>query len=201
MNTFCVYRHIFPNGKSYIGISKDAEKRWRNGKGYETQQKMQRAIVKYGWDNVQHIILADRLTKELAMQLEQHYIAEYDSIKNGYNATVGGDNIRTTYLDPYVLEMIRSHIRFFPNIGGIASIAYGDRLQKDAAGFWNEAARAITKKHRLYSASDEIDVSEFWYYIGQYLDLYCLMQSGVDVSDWHEKPIEQAKYDIFIGKG
>jgi hypothetical protein len=201
MNTFCVYRHVFPNGKSYIGISKDAEKRWRNGKGYETQQKMQRAIVKYGWDNVQHIILADRLTKELAMQLEQHYIAEYDSIKNGYNATIGGDNIKTAYLDPYVLGMIRGHIRFFPNVDGAASIANGDRLEKEAAAFWNEAAKAVTRKHRLYSATDERDVCEFWYYIGQYLDLYCMMQSGIDVSDWREKPIEQAIYDILIGKG
>ena len=46
---YCVYEHIFPNGKKYIGISCDAEKRWRNGKGYETQPKIARAINKYGW--------------------------------------------------------------------------------------------------------------------------------------------------------
>ena len=196
MNTFCVYRHVFPNGKSYIGISKDAEKRWRNGKGYETQQKMQRAIVKYGWDNVQHIILADRLTKELAMQLEKHYIAEYDSIKNGYNATIGGDNIKTAYLDSYILRMICGHQRFFPEIYGVVSIVYDDRFEKEAAGFWNEAAKAVIRKHRLYSATDEN-----WYYIGQYCKLWCLMQSGADVSGWKEKPVEQARYEIFIGKG
>ena len=201
MNTFCVYRHIFPNGKSYIGISKDAEKRWRNGKGYETQQKMQRAIVKYGWDNVQHIILADRLTKELAMQLEQHYIAEYDSIKNGYNATIGGDNIKTAYLDPYVLRMIRSAMRYFPEVEGLYIIANGDRFDKEASGFWNEAARAVMMKHRKYSTTDEMDVGEFWYYIGQYFDLYCKMESGIDVSSWCEIPIQDAIYGYYHVKG
>ena len=37
---YSVYCHTFPNGKRYVGISSDCEKRWRNGKGYETQQKM-----------------------------------------------------------------------------------------------------------------------------------------------------------------
>lgn len=53
-NSYCVYCHTFPNGKRYVGISSDCEKRWRNGKGYETQPKMNRAIQKYGWENIKH---------------------------------------------------------------------------------------------------------------------------------------------------
>lgn len=30
---FCVYKHVFPNGKLYFGItSKAPNKRWQNGK-------------------------------------------------------------------------------------------------------------------------------------------------------------------------
>ena len=66
---YSVYCHTFPNGKRYIGISSDCEKRWRNGKGYETQPKMDRAIKKYGWDNFQHIIVYENLTKEDTIDL------------------------------------------------------------------------------------------------------------------------------------
>ena len=62
---FCVYRHIFPNGKSYIGItSKKPNQRWENGKGYSKtgQNAIYNAIKKYGWDNIKHEILFDNLT-------------------------------------------------------------------------------------------------------------------------------------------
>ena len=32
---YCVYKHIFPNNKVYIGVTcQKPEYRWRNGKGY-----------------------------------------------------------------------------------------------------------------------------------------------------------------------
>ena len=107
MNNYCVYEHIFPNGKRYIGISNNAEKRWRNGKGYKEQTKMAKAINHYGWDNIVHRIIVDGLSLEQAQRLEREFIDAYDSIENGYNVTIGGDSIRATYLNPHVMEMIR----------------------------------------------------------------------------------------------
>lgn len=52
MKEWCVYCHTFPNGKRYIGITCDAESRWRDGNGYKKQKKIWRAINKYGWENV-----------------------------------------------------------------------------------------------------------------------------------------------------
>lgn len=64
---YSVYMHIFPNGKRYVGItSQQISRRWREGKGYKSQEMFTRAINKYGWDNIQHIILYDKLTKEQA---------------------------------------------------------------------------------------------------------------------------------------
>ena len=61
-----VYKHKAPNEKIYIGItSQDPERRWQNGYGYATQQLFWRAIQKYGWENIQHEILEENLTKEV----------------------------------------------------------------------------------------------------------------------------------------
>ena len=79
---YSVYCHTFPNGKKYIGISSDYENRWRNGKGYETQPKMDRAIQKYGWENIKHDIVLSGLSKEQANELEKYLIAELNTIQN-----------------------------------------------------------------------------------------------------------------------
>lgn len=90
--TYVVYRHIFPNGKSYIGITcvKPYTRRWRAGSSYSKQPKVYRAIKKYGWENIIHELLYDDLSKDEANIIEQRMIAKYDSIKNGYNVSAGG---------------------------------------------------------------------------------------------------------------
>ena len=58
-NNYTVYMHIFPNNKVYIGITnKNVNSRWRkNGVGYTNCPRMNNAINKYGWENVEHKIL------------------------------------------------------------------------------------------------------------------------------------------------
>lgn len=96
---FCVYRHIFPNGKSYIGItSKKPNQRWENGKGYSKtgQNAIYNAIRKYGWENIKHEILFNNLTFEEARNKERELIVKYHTYiyykdSNGYNMTLGGE--------------------------------------------------------------------------------------------------------------
>lgn len=86
-----VYIHISPSNKYYIGItSQTAEQRWRKGKGYKTCVKFFKAIQKYGWENFEHIILFENLSREIANEIEKYLIAKYDTIDNGYNITEGG---------------------------------------------------------------------------------------------------------------
>ena len=57
MNDYIVYMHISPSNKKYIGITKqEPNRRWRNGQGYKGQV-FYNAIEKYGWKNIQHIIV------------------------------------------------------------------------------------------------------------------------------------------------
>ena len=89
---YVVYRHIFPNGKSYIGITcaKPYHRRWRGGTGYYLQPKIYNAILKYGWENIKHEVLFRHLRVDDANRIEQEMIAKYDSVENGYNVSIGG---------------------------------------------------------------------------------------------------------------
>lgn len=91
---YSLYAHIFPNGKKYIGVTKNSVKRrWQCGNGYKMQPKIYRAIMKYGWDNIEHKILATNLTKEEASILEQFFICCCRTTEPcfGYNDTFGGE--------------------------------------------------------------------------------------------------------------
>lgn len=93
---FSVYKHTFPNGKIYIGITKQTTKmRWRNGYSYKAQKLMWNAIQKYGWENIKHEIIADGLTQEEACQMEIDLIKQYDSTnrEKGYNISFGGEKV------------------------------------------------------------------------------------------------------------
>lgn len=98
---YCVYMHISPSNKAYIGITcQKPNERWGlNGSEYcrGTQRRFQKAIEKYGWNNFEHIIWADGLTEEEANHMEILLIAlfrtncrRYQDPEYGYNMTDGG---------------------------------------------------------------------------------------------------------------
>ena len=91
---FTVYMHITPSNKKYIGItSKDLSERFGSNGCLYRNQIFGRAIKKYGWNNIKHIVIAQNLTKEEAKKLEIELIAKYDTTnpKYGYNRSIGGD--------------------------------------------------------------------------------------------------------------
>ncbi len=83
---FYIYRHILPDGLSYIGKTENIKQRYRNGEGYRKCTKFYKAIKKYGWNNIQHEILATTEDEIEARKLEKDLIEKYDSINNGYNS-------------------------------------------------------------------------------------------------------------------
>ena len=95
-----VYVHINKiNGKRYVGITSKTriEHRWGlAGCGYKKNPRFYSAIVKYGWDNFDHIILAEKLTESEAKAMEMHLIEEWQTMdsKYGYNLTSGGDGTK-----------------------------------------------------------------------------------------------------------
>jgi group I intron endonuclease len=105
-NHYCVYMHISPSGKKYIGITKqNPQKRWQNGYGYLNkntdgtfkQPYMARAVLKYtNWnDDWKHLILMKDITETQAKEAEIMLIKEYKTCDTnyGYNITSGGDGM------------------------------------------------------------------------------------------------------------
>lgn len=91
---FIVYAHENKlNGKVYIGITsqENPENRWQHGKGYKGTY-FYNAINKYGWDNFDHKILFNGLSKKDACNMEIKLIKDLQANNRqyGYNIADGG---------------------------------------------------------------------------------------------------------------
>ena len=95
---YCIINKI--NGKMYIGKTNNFERRKREHLNYwhsDLCYKIRKAYKKYGIENFQvqslltfRAINSDVLNKVLNW-LEVYYINKYNSFKDGYNATIGGE--------------------------------------------------------------------------------------------------------------
>lgn len=174
-NSFTVYEHVFPDGKSYIGItSSGVDKRWENGKGYAGQRKMMAAIETFGWNNVQHRIIADGLDLGQACALERAFIKDRDSVKNGYNSYAGGQPPpHSNLLSPSVnrhLEQQNLH-SILKATDDLARLIRQTSNDPVASLFWNDADKAITDRFgRLSNGVD--DEIEWWKQMNAYCKIH-----------------------------
>ena len=94
MSTFIVYKHEL-NNKNYIGYTSlslyERLSKHELNSVYGIETHFYNAIRKYGIGNVKSSILCECENKEEATSKEKYYIEKYDSFKNGYNMTLGGD--------------------------------------------------------------------------------------------------------------
>lgn len=84
------------NHKVYIGQSINIAHRWKQHKycvihNKNNEYPLYRAIHKYGIDNFDFSVLQE-CSKEELNELEIYWIKYYDSYKNGYNQTEGGNS-------------------------------------------------------------------------------------------------------------
>jgi group I intron endonuclease len=90
---YCVYKHVSPSGKVYIGITCTSltTRCGKKGQRYKDNTYFKYAINKYGWDNFSHEILHEGLTESDAKDLEIKYIKHYKELNISYNISAGGD--------------------------------------------------------------------------------------------------------------
>ena len=73
-NNYSVYQHVTPDGLYYFGATSNIKRRWEgNGAKYK-KTSLQPYIEKYGWDNIQHIVLFKDQSKENALWIENFLI-------------------------------------------------------------------------------------------------------------------------------
>ncbi len=91
LNNYIVYKHISPNGKEYVGMTRNLKKRWEgNGCSYKKNSEFRNDIMKYGWDNFKHIIIKDGLSVDEASKLEDELIVDAMNRGVAYNISRGG---------------------------------------------------------------------------------------------------------------
>ena len=150
-NNYYVYMHVFPNDKIYVGItSKEPKKRWlKDGYGYRNQQLVYSAIKKYGWNNIQHIVIARNVSYESAKNIEIDLISLYDTTnrKNGYNISPGGDLISEESRKKISSSRIGQH----PSEEARRKMSESRKGKKKSA----EHRRKIGEAHRGMKMSDE----------------------------------------------
>ena len=97
------------NGKLYIGQTINT---WKQRKRYyntaikskANKQRIILALRKYGWDGFSVDIIDEASTREELNTLEEYYIAKYNTVKEGYNTTNGGDNNIWTDIHRQILK-------------------------------------------------------------------------------------------------
>jgi group I intron endonuclease len=110
-NTNTIYLIINKIGqKPYVGQTwMTIENRWRTHFYLNSGCiKLKNALEKYGKDKFTIEIIAQCSDQQIANYLEDFYIEEYDSIKNGYNIKSGGSNGKHSVATRQ--KMSKSHI-------------------------------------------------------------------------------------------
>lgn len=146
---YTIYCHIFPNGKRYIGLTKTSlQTRWDNGRSYKTCPLVNRAIDKYGWENICHEVLGTAPTKEKAEEMERMYIAKHKSNNPsyGYNILPGGD-VATNALDDEMRKKLGN--------GWRGKHRTDEEKAKISAGVKEKFKRDSSNGHFGMKASDE----------------------------------------------
>lgn len=111
------------NGKSYIGQTRyTIEFRWKQHQHKKDNTYFHNAIHKYGVGNFSIEIL-EECDIDMMNAREIFYIAKFDTFRNGYNLTIGGDGNRRLLLDDKYDEITELYLSGFSS-NKIASL-YG----------------------------------------------------------------------------
>lgn len=172
MKEFIVYMHENKiNHKKYIGITcQKPTQRWRGGKGYKIGL-FKKAIDKYGWDNFNHIILFENLSKEEACKKEMELIEKYKLIDTnyGYNLCDGGNltlGYHHTEESKEKMSLIRKGMYKGENNpmygkSGMLAPMYGKHLTEEHKKKISEAKKGNKKPYRdkLGKKIDQYDIN------------------------------------------
>lgn len=145
-NTYTVYKHVNNiNNKQYIGITKrKPEERWGSrGINYQNRSPyFWAAIVKYGWNNFTHEIIASGLSKEEACSMEIELIKKLKTQDRnfGYNILEGGTAPKIT--DEVREKMSKAMMGNKNGLGKKCSEEKKEKISKAQKG------RTLTEEHK-----------------------------------------------------
>lgn len=145
MNHYSIYKVTNKiNQKVYIGFSKDWKVRKRRHKSIYTthQSKFYTALKTHGWENFIWEEIYCSLDKDHCFKtMEQFFIEQFDSIKNGYNIIEGGSGTLGSTKD-----------KVWINNGSITKRCHKDQIPEG----WLEGRIKITRKVKMSQESKDL---------------------------------------------
>lgn len=160
-----IYLRTSPSGKYYVGQTIDEKKRNRNwmNKNYKyAGEKINQAREEYGPENFKYDVLFELISFSkieaisILNEKETYFINLYDSFKNGYNSSLGGDNsLNTSASDKKsVVQLTR----------GLKIVKYWDSVQ-EAAEYYGIRPNKI---HRCCKKEQTTAANFIWVYLDDY---------------------------------
>jgi group I intron endonuclease len=163
MNIYSIYKATcIINNKPYIGFTINLRKRIVSHKHYSKfdDSKFYDAIKKHGFDNFKWEIIYQSKDGEHTLKvMENHFIEQYDSYRNGYNSTLGGDGtLDYKHTEESKKKISESHK------GRIFTKEWKEKLSKSGKGRKmsdeTKAKMAEVAKNRVFSEETRKKMSE-----------------------------------------
>ena len=137
-----IYKLTSPNGKVYIGRTKNFDERMEahryNAMVRKYPNSLHRAIRKYGWDNFQKEIITE-VESDKSQILEEQFIKAYNSVNKGYNDTYAGGGGNVFEGRPEALEKMKSILS--KKHSGSGNAMYGKSHSEEAKQKQREKAK------------------------------------------------------------
>jgi group I intron endonuclease len=174
-DNYYVYIHVNKsNSKRYVGITcQQPNNRWKNGNGYKSSPHFYNSILKYGWDNFDHLIIAEQLSEEEAKTMEKQLIKQFNTLdKNyGYNQTEGGEGSsgfkHTLKTRKKMSEIAKNKTvseetkeKMSKSMTG-RKITWSDKISKSHIGDKNPSARPVVQLNSNYELINEFSCERY----------------------------------------
>ena len=109
---YIVYVHITPDGMHYYGVSNNHKCRWDSNGIHYRDTSLQPYIEKYGWENIQHKVLFENLSYDVALKIEDSLILSGWEKGNCINKRRSGNVSKDVdYIREYQREYHREYQR------------------------------------------------------------------------------------------